>query len=129
MNINIAAPLLNCFLSLCTVPFFSLMCGHSVTAIVSFGERRHEHVELKDFRMTRLTFGVSASSFAVSMAVRTNAVQNNGTHPRAALAVEKSFHVDDGLTGTDSVSEVITLQKELQHLTKASSFELEIERA
>ena len=84
--------------------------------------RRHEHSELKDYPMTRLTFGVSASSFAANMAVRTNAIQNERTHPRAALAVEKSFYVDDGLTGADSVSEAVTLQKELQQLFDKGGF-------
>ena len=31
--------------------------------------RRHEHSNLEDYRMTRLTFGVSASSFAANMAL------------------------------------------------------------
>ena len=71
--------------------------------------RRHEHDELKDYRLMRLTFGVSAFSFAVNMAVRTNAIHNKGTHQRAALAVKKSFYVDDELTGADSVAEAIIL--------------------
>ena len=66
--------------------------------------------------MTRLTFGVSALSFAVNMTVNTNAVQNQHSHPQAALAVLKSFYVDDRLTSANSVSEAIVLQKELQQL-------------
>ena len=42
--------------------------------------RRHKHEELKDYRMTRLTFGLSASSFAENMAVRTNAIPNEHSH-------------------------------------------------
>ena len=64
--------------------------------------------------MTKLTFGVSASSFAAILTVKTNAIQNKETHPRAALEVEKSFYVDNRLTGADSVSETIILQRELQ---------------
>ena len=72
--------------------------------------------------MTRLTFGVSASSFTANMEVRTNTIQNKRTHPRAALTVKKSFYVDDGLTGADSVSESITLQKEVQQLFDRGGF-------
>ena len=36
--------------------------------------RRHEHGELEDYRMMRLTFGVFASSFAANMAVWMNAI-------------------------------------------------------
>ena len=39
---------------------------------------------LKDFRMTRLTFGVSASSFAANMAMRQNALDNAKSHSLAA---------------------------------------------
>ena len=42
--------------------------------------RRHEHHRLDDYRMTRLTFGVSASSFAANMAVKTNTIQNEQAH-------------------------------------------------
>ena len=71
----------------------------------------NEHGELKDYRMTRLTFGVSANSFAVNMTVKTNTIQNQHLHPQAALAVLKSFYMDDGLTGANSVAEAIVLQK------------------
>lgn len=74
------------------MPFFSMR--HSVTF---FAWRRHEHGEHKDYRMTRLImFGVSDSSFVTNMAVRTNAIQNKRTHPRAALTVKKSFYEDNG---------------------------------
>ena len=54
---------------------------------------------LKDFRMTRLTFGVSASSFAANMLVNQNALDHAHEYPLAVKAVEESFYVDDALTG------------------------------
>ena len=72
--------------------------------------------------MTRLTFGVSASSFAANMAVRTNAIQNEHSHPRATFAVRKSFYVDNQLIGASPVSEAIELQKELQQLFDKGGF-------
>ncbi len=71
---------------------------------------------LKDYRMTRMTFGVSASSFAANMAVKQNAVDLAHEYPLAAEAVKKSFYVDDGLTGADDVKTAITLQEQLQVL-------------
>ena len=56
------------------------------------------------------------------MTVKTNAIRNQGTHPRAALTVEKSFYVDDELTGADSVSKEIIFQKELQQLFDTGGF-------
>ena len=66
---------------------------------------------MKDYRMTRLMFGVSASSFAAMMTMRQNPIDNELSYPQAAQAVFKSFYVDDGLTGADSVGEAIELGK------------------
>ena len=46
---------------------------------------------LKDYRMTRVTFGVSASSFAANMCVKQNAINNAIKFPLAAKATEESF--------------------------------------
>jgi hypothetical protein len=71
--------------------------------------------QLKDYRMRRVTFGVSASSFVANMCVRQNALDNIQQFPLAAKAVKESFYVDDGLTGADSIKEAIELYLELTH--------------
>ena len=43
--------------------------------------RRHQHSEVKHYRMTRLSFGVLTSSFTVNMEVRMNAIKNERAHP------------------------------------------------
>ena len=72
--------------------------------------------------MTRVTFGVSASSFAANMSVKQNALDLALEYPQAAVAVEKSFYVDDGLTGANSIEEAIELQKQLQDLFSKGGF-------
>ncbi len=72
--------------------------------------------------MTRVTFGVSASSFAANMSVRQNAVDHAHEYPMAKKAVEESFYVDDALTGTDSIEEAIQLQNQLQELLSCGKF-------
>ena len=72
--------------------------------------------------MTRLTFGVSASSFTANMAVKQNVVLCEMTHPRAALAIHESFYVDDGLTGSSSVLEAVSLQAKLHELFNKARF-------
>lgn len=71
---------------------------------------------LRDYRMLRLTFGVSASSFAANMALKQNALNLRHKYPRAAKAVLECFFVDDGLIGAESEEEAISLQDELQQL-------------
>ena len=84
--------------------------------------RSHPDEPLVDYRMTRVTFGVSASSFAANMAVRQNADDHANEFPLAAKAVQDSFYVDDGLTGSDTVAKAITLRKELQELFAKGRF-------
>ena len=95
--------------------------------------RRNPTDPLKDFRMTRLTFGVSASSFAGNMAVKQNAIDFAEEFPLAASAVHASFYVDDGLVGADSAEEATRLQQQLQELALLSrrlpTPQVEVERA
>ena len=72
--------------------------------------------------MTRVTFGVSASSFAANMAVKQNALDLALKYPKAAVAVEKAFYVDDGLTGADSIEKAVELQRQLQDLFSRGGF-------
>ena len=81
-------------------------------------------VPLQDYRMTRLTFGVSASSFRANMCVKQNALDCATTYPVAAKVVEEDFYVDDGLTGADSIKEAIDLHVELQSLFAEGEFHL-----
>ena len=77
---------------------------------------------LQDYRMTRVTFGVSASCFAANMAVRQNARDLAHEYPLAAETVERSFYVDDCLSGADDIKTVITLQRQLQDLFSSGGF-------
>ena len=77
---------------------------------------------LRDYRMTRVTFGVSASSFAANMSAKQNAFDLTLEYPQAAVAVEKSFYVDNGPTGANSIEEAVELQKQLQDLFSRGGF-------
>ena len=77
---------------------------------------------LKDYRMTRITFGVSAFCFAANMAVKQNAIDFVHKYPAAAEVVEKSFYVDDCLTGTDDIETATMLQDQLQNLFSRGGF-------
>ena len=77
---------------------------------------------LINYRMTRVTFGVSASSFAANMAVKQNAIDFATEFPRAARVVDTSFYVDDCLTGADSIAETIDLHAQLHTLFSKGGF-------
>ena len=69
---------------------------------------------LTDVRMTRLTFGVSASSFAAIMSMKQNVCELSDKYPLAYKNICDSYYVDDCSTGANSVPEAIKLQQELQ---------------
>ena len=72
--------------------------------------------------MTRVTFSVSASSFAANMSMKQNALDFAAEYPQAATFVEDTFYVDDGLTGADSIQNAIKLQGQLQELFTKGGF-------
>ena len=74
--------------------------------------------------MTCLTFVVSASPFAANMSVKQNARDLKSKYSLAAAVVEKSFYIDDCLTGAETVEEAIKLQTELQELFAEAQFTL-----
>ena len=76
------------------------------------------------YRMTRLTFGVSALSFVANMVLRKNAQEHLETDLQTAQMALLCFYVDDGLMDADSICEAIQLWKESRDLFKQGGFEL-----
>ena len=77
---------------------------------------------LRDYRMTRVTFGVSSSSFIANMCVKRNAADFAHKYPLASKIVDDSFYVDDCLSGADSAEEGIVVQRQLQALFSEAKF-------
>ena len=77
---------------------------------------------LKDYRMTRVTFGVSASSFITNMCVQQNTIDHGAQYPNAARQVKTSFNVDDYLGGAESRDEAVELQEEMHSLFNRGGF-------
>jgi hypothetical protein len=100
----------------------AVVLPHEHRDLHRFVWRRHPNDQLVDYRMTRATFGVSASSFMANMSVKQNAVNHAFDFPTAVAAVHRSFYVDDGLVGADSIKEAIELQAQLQELFNKGHF-------
>ena len=84
--------------------------------------RKNKEEPIRDYRLTRLTFGVAASSFAANMAIRWNAKELSKEFPQASKATLESFN--DGLTGGSSIQETIQLRRQLQDLFSRAGFKL-----
>ena len=72
--------------------------------------RQSPNKVLKDYRMIRVTFGVSPSAFLANMALKQNALDSAEEFPMASKAVQESFYVDDCLSGADSIEEATKLK-------------------
>ena len=81
--------------------------------------------DLRDYHITRVMFGVSASSFAANMSVRQNAIQLAMKFPEVIKVVKGFFYVDDGLTGADTVDDAVSLQQQLQSAFERGGFLLQ----
>ena len=79
---------------------------------------------LQDFRMTRVTFGVSSSSFAANMAVKETSANFAHKYPLAAKVVNKAFYVEDCLTGANTSKEALELHHLLHYLFSEAEFVL-----
>lgn len=79
---------------------------------------------IRDYRMTRVTFGVSASSFIANMCIKQNALNHAHQFPLAAKTVFESIYVDDGLVGADDKDTAVNLQKEMDELFSRGGFQL-----
>ena len=86
--------------------------------------REDPQQSLKDYRMTRLTFVVSASPFAVISAMRQNAMDHRRKYPLSAQAIINNFYLDDSLDGANSADEAIKLRAEMQELFERGGFVL-----
>ena len=59
------------------------------------------------------------------MAIKQNSIDLAHEFPSAARVMKRSFYVDDGLIGADSVEEAVKLQKELQMMFNRGGFTLQ----
>ena len=79
---------------------------------------------IKDFRMTRVTFGVSASPFLAVRTLQQTAEDHGEGYPKATQHITSSFYVDDFLGGADTKEEAITLFHQLRNILQKGGFQL-----
>ena len=82
------------------------------------------HQPLQDFRMTRVTFGVSASPYLAIKTLQRTARDHGAEHPIAAAHIRSSFYVDDLLAGAQTEEEASDLFTELRSVLKKGGFNL-----
>ena len=79
---------------------------------------------LQDYRMTRVTFGVSASPYLAVKTLQRTATDHGEDYPEASSHVFESFYVDDFLGGASTVDKAVQLYKDLRALLQMGGFNL-----
>ena len=79
---------------------------------------------IKDYRMTRVTFGVSASPFLAVRTLHQTAEDHGEEYPKATQHPKTSFYVDDFLGGADSPEEAIQLFHQIRQVLQKGGFQL-----
>ena len=80
--------------------------------------------QLRDYRMTRVTFGVSCSPYLAIRTLQQTARDHGQEHPQAARHIIESFYVDDLLAGATTEEEAIRLVPEMRAILKQGGFNL-----
>ena len=86
--------------------------------------RENESEQLKDYRMRRVTFGVSASPYLAVRTLQQTADDHGEGYPRATQHIKESFYVDDFLGGASNIKEAISLFHQLRSILKRGGFDL-----
>ena len=68
--------------------------------------------EIRELRMTRVTYGVASSSYHSTRALQESG-KNHGPNPNTVNVILNDFWVDDLLSGADTLEEACVLQDNL----------------
>ena len=71
---------------------------------------------VQDYRMTRVTFGVSASPYLAVKTMLQTAEDHGEEYPRATQHIQTSFYVDDFLGGASTPQEAVELFTQLREV-------------
>jgi hypothetical protein len=84
--------------------------------------RENSNDEIEDYRMLRVTFGISSAPYLAVKALQQTACDDGGMYPLAAKRILNEFYVDDLMTGCESEGEAIELYNELNELVEKGGF-------
>ena len=79
---------------------------------------------LQDYRMCRVTFGVSASPYLAVRTLQQTARSHGGDYPEVTHHILNSFYVDDFLGGADSTQEAAELFLNMRKVLQKGGFNL-----
>ena len=86
--------------------------------------RASPSLPIQDYRMTRVTFGVSASPYLAVRTLQQTAEDHGEDYPKSTHHIKNSFYVDDFLGGADTPQEAIELYDNIRGILVKGGFNL-----
>lgn len=86
--------------------------------------RETKNDPLQDYRLTTVTYGTTSAAFLAVRSLQQLANENSESFPLASSRIKRDFYVDDLLTGADTLSQAIELQKQINFILNSGGFQL-----
>ncbi|XP_026745741.1 uncharacterized protein LOC113507087 [Trichoplusia ni] len=86
--------------------------------------RQQESDTLEEYRLLRVTFGTASAPYLAVKTLQQVAKDEAKNNILVAQTINEDFYMDDLLSGTDSVSEALSLSKELSVTLQKGGFQL-----
>ena len=86
--------------------------------------RASPNLPITDYRMTRVTFGVSASPYLAVRTLHQTADDHGEGYPNVTSHIKNSFYVDDFLGGANTTEEAISIFNDIRSILLKGGFNL-----
>ena len=86
--------------------------------------RPDKHFPVQDYRMTRVTFGISASPYLAVRTLQQTAIDHGKDLPEASQHILNSFYVDDLIAGASTEEEAVQLFTDLRQILAKGGFNI-----
>lgn len=86
--------------------------------------RENPEDELIVYALNTVTYGQASASFLAKRCLKQLAIDFQNRYPKACKDINKSFYMDDWVSGTDTVTELLELCQQVSSILKSGCFEL-----
>ncbi|XP_022816835.1 uncharacterized protein LOC111349816 [Spodoptera litura] len=86
--------------------------------------RYDEQEPVKDYRLTRVTFGTASAPYLAVRTLHQVAIDEGQNYPEAAKIISRDYFMDDMMSGKDNVTDAIKVAKEIDVILQKGGFKL-----
>lgn len=87
--------------------------------------RKSHNLPISIYQLNTVTYGTASAPFLAIRTLKQLAFDESSNYPKAANILLNHFYVDDMITGSDNVKEIVEIRNELNSLLASGGFELQ----